>query len=279
MERELLKNIASKLFFPVRNRFILFDLFRYAPNHKVILNYWNRTPNLGDAISPIVVNYMLEQKEISVNKEIKERKHLYAIGSNLTSGIQDCCVWGSGIANVKSCYRLEKRKLDIRLVRGPLTRIALQDYGYDVLELYGDPGILLPEIYNPTVKKRYKYGVIYHIADKEKNMLDDSDTVLYIDIHTDDYKVFVKQLKSTERIISSSLHGIILAEAYGIEAVLLKPPKDMTKYYDWYYSTKRYDFPIADSLSEAKKIKAAPIPDLKEMNYIIKETFPYDLYE
>ena len=163
------------------------------------------------------------------------------------------------------------------MVRGPLTKIALEDYGYTIPNLYGDPGILLSEIYNPIVEKKYKYGVIYHASEKKKKILDDS--VLYIDVATENYKFFVEQLKSVEKIISSSLHGIILAEAYGIEAVLLRPPKDMTKYYDWYYSTKRYDFPIAENLEGAKKIKAVAIPDLIEMRKVIKETFPYDLYE
>lgn len=267
----------SKTLFPVRNNFILFDVFRKAPQNRVVLNYWNRTVNLGDAISPIIVNYMLKQKEIDIKKEVAERKHLYAVGSNLTSGIQDCCVWGSGVASVKSCHRLGGRALDIRLVRGPLTRIALQDYNYSVPELYGDPGILLSEIYNPIVEKKYKYGVIYHSSEKKKKISDTS--VLYIDVATENYKFFVEQLKSVEKVISSSLHGIILAEAYGIEAVLLQPPKDMTKYYDWYYSTKRYDFPIAENLEGAKKIKAVAIPDLMEMRKVIKETFPYDLYE
>lgn len=265
--------------FPFRNRFILFDLFRKSKKKQVNLNWWNRTSNLGDAISPIVVEYMLSLRNISSKKTVSKRKHLYAVGSNLTSGIQDCTVWGSGILNCSVCYRLLNRKLDIRAIRGPLTRIALMDYGYQVPQIYGDPGILLPEIYNPQIcKTKAKYGLIYHASwNKRKDNI--RDDVIEIEIKTDDYRKFVHEIKSVQVVISSSLHGIILAEAYGIPAILLKPEKDFVKYYDWYYSTNRMIFPVAESVEEAMSLIPAHLPDLEQMRNQIKDVFPYDLYE
>lgn len=47
----------------------------------------------------------------------------------------------------------KKNVLDIRSVRGPVTRNILMDLGYDVPSVYGDPAILLPLFYNPIVEK------------------------------------------------------------------------------------------------------------------------------
>ena len=103
--------------------------------------------------------------------------------------------------------------------------------------------------------------------------------ILNIDICTSDFRDFVNKLNSVEIVISSSLHGIILAESYGIKAVLLKPTKDYLKYYDWYYSTRRYSFPIAENIEEALNIKPAALPELNPLRRKLLETFPYDLYE
>lgn len=272
-----LKFCIIKCLFPFRNQIKLLNISNRTKKNHVNLNYWNESDNLGDAISPLIVNYMLSLRQINPDKIIKKTIHLYAVGSVLTAGIQDATIWGSGILNAELTYRLKKRSLDIRSVRGPLTRLLLLDYGYDVPEIYGDPAILLPEIYNPKIKKIIsKYGLVLH---KDYNLVYPLDTeIIIIDIKTKDYKKFINQLLSVEIIISSSLHGIIIAEAYRKPAVLLKPQVDFLKYYDYYFSTDRYDFPIAKSIDDAKKIKPAPLPKLKKMKEDVKNAFPYDIY-
>ena len=43
----------------------------------------------------------------------------------------------------------------------------------------------------------------------------------YIDVKTSDYRKFITEICQSKLIISSSLHGIILAESYGIPAIFL----------------------------------------------------------
>lgn len=273
------KKLLIQFMFPFRNRFILFNWSNKAKKNRVNLNYWDESKNLGDTLSPVVVNYMLSLKGLSADQKVAERKHLYAIGSVLTAGIQDATVWGSGVLNAALTYRLQKRKLDIRAVRGPVTRAILMDYGFDVPEVYGDPAIFMPEIY-PAVstKKTAKFGLIAH-KDYVFYNRHDFDDVAWLEICTDDYRGFLDQLVNVDVVISSSLHGIILAEAYGIPAVLLKPQIDIVKYYDYYFSTGRADFPVADSVEEAMKMIPADLPDLTEIREKLKRSFPYDLYE
>lgn len=276
------KVVLTKLLFPFRNKFILFNVRNKAIKNHVNIDYWSEAPNLGDSISPVIVRYMLKQRGMDDKKKINETRHLYAVGSVLTAGIQDCTVWGSGILNANISYRVKNRKLDIRAVRGPLTQILLKDYGYLVPDVYGDPAILFPEIYTPkNIQKKYEFGLIIHKDYNIVKIISNKciiNEIKIIDIKTDDYKRFIDDICSCEKVISSSLHGIILSEVYGVPAVLLRPQVDLFKYFDYYYGTKRYKFPIADTLDIALNTAPISLPDFEEMRTNLKNSFPYDIY-
>lgn len=162
-------------------------------------------------------------------------------------------------------------------MRGPITRSCLQEAGYDCPEVYGDPAVLMPLIYQPEDQtKKYPVSVILHFSSSLKPGKD----VHQINVETDDYKDFIDQLTASEKIISSSLHGIILAEAYGIPAVFLN--QDVTdqslKYLDWYYSTGRKNIKMASTLEEALRMEPMELPDLRLMQQQIQDAFPTDLW-
>ena len=97
----------------------------------------------------------------------------------------------------------------------------------------------------------------------------------------EDWRTFIDSITNSELVISSSLHGIILAEAYGVPAIMLNHNRDMFKYRDWYYSTGRYDFPIADTVEEALMMKPALLDKdiLKAMQKRLLDSFPTDLWD
>ena len=69
----------------------------------------------------------------------------------------------------------------------------------------------------------------------------------------------INQIRASKKIISSSLHGIIVAEMLNKEAVWLQLPASKksetdAKYQDYYQSTKRYDVIPAKTLEDAMKI-------------------------
>lgn len=280
----LLKRLIIRCMFPFRNRFILLNPFMKAKKESVNLNYWNELTNLGDLLSPIIVNYILfkgaggGKKSLSLIKMERKYRHLYAIGSIITAGIQDCTIWGSGLLNTNKLSRLKGRKLDVRAVRGPLTRVVLVDKGIYVPKVYGDPAIFLPELYFPKkMHKRYKYGIIEHWS--KKGASDYGFECTNIDIMTANYKQFVDQILEVEIVVSSSLHGIIIAESYGVPAILLNPKHDLFKYYDWYYSTQRFEFPIVSTVKEAENTTPPDLPkNLDQLRKGLLEAFPYDLF-
>lgn len=256
----------------INNKIILFSTEK-ARTDRVNIHYWKGLKNLGDAISPVIVKYAAACRGVDIDSPVKGRKHLFAVGSVITAGCQDCTVWGSGILNARILGRLKNRKLDVRSVRGPITRMILMEYGYQVPEIYGDPAILMPRIYNPKVEKKYPVSVISHM--NEEYFTD----YHQISIITDDYEAFVRQIKESKLIVSSSLHGIIFAEIYGIPAILLRPQMDVLKYYDYYYGTGRQHFPVAESVEQALTMLPPQIPDFTAMQEAVLAAFPTDLWE
>lgn len=276
------KHLAIWLLRPFADKFILLNVRDKAKKNKVNVDYWKGSPNLGDYISPIIVKHLLSKKGLDPEKTVNSTKHLFAVGSVITAGLQNGTVWGSGILYTTLGYRLKGRKLDIRATRGPLTKMMLCEYGFDAPCVYGDPAVFMKEIYCPKkARKTHKYGIIAH---KNGSKYIDNPEVLdgsykFIDIKTEDYKKFIDDICSVEYVISSSLHGIILAETYGVPAILVKPDYSQFKYYDWYYATGRIDFPIVESLKEVKEKEFLKVPNLDEMRKRLERAFPYDIYE
>lgn len=266
-----------------RNKKILNQKERKINKNCVNLHWWSmkrkdKKENLGDYLSYVIVQEMLKKKKIKLDTSVSKTKHLYGIGSIIQGGAQNATIWGSGLKNGNKDFnwlvRLT-RKLDVRLVRGPETRNALINNGYKCPEKYGDPALIMPLIYKPkNVKKTKDYLVILH----HETNLEIKDYLSPICVG---YKEFIDELCTAKLVISSSLHGIILAETYGIPAVLLmdKETNNMFKYNDYYHSTGRYSYPIAKSVDEALSMEPAPLPDFTELRNNILETFPYDLWE
>lgn len=252
--------------------------------NKVHLEYWNGAPNIGDQLAPVIFRYVMKAKELNPNVKVQKIRHLLTIGSLLDGNHADAVVWGSGILGIEGIRRLADRKkymkYDIRAVRGPISREILESMGYICPQIYGDPGILMPLIYDPKIKsdKKYRVSVIYSYSTPEKEKTKEYHT---IDIRTSDYEKVIDEIIASEQIISESLHGIILAETYGIPAILLrKKGVDAfpLKYYDWYYSTKRYTVKTAATIEEAMGAEPMPLPELSGMRQQLLDCFPMDIF-
>ena len=242
--------------------------------------------NIGDYLSQVVVGYMCDYYNIDINKKILGKSHLYAIGSILLMGYQNAAIWGSGFPFEPNCVRGIPhssffRNLDIRCVRGPYTRRSLEKLGHKGPKVYGDPAILMPFIYQPDSCKSDKTLIIPHYS-KFKETQERYGKENTLRMNTCDYEYVINQICSSKLVISSSLHGIIVAEAYGIPAIYYQDRHDRFnyKYKDWYESTGRELRSINYSVEEAKK---SYFPTLKPekrkaMQEQLIETFPIDLW-
>lgn len=259
-----------------------------ARKKTVNLEYYHDDVNLGDILAETVTKYMLERKELSLSAPARRPyTHLMTIGSVLGGrGLFDATVWGSGIRSFSETAFLGIRRriqtLDVRAVRGPITRSILQQAGRcDCPEVYGDPAVLMPLFYEPdATEKSGKIGLVSHFLSPLEIPAEYRDRITELEIRTDDERAFIDALRACDRVVSASLHGIILAEAYGIPAVFLNVNRDreLLKYFDWYFSTGRQAFPTAHSVEEALRIDPPAVPDLSDMRDRLLQTFPYDLW-
>lgn len=247
----------------------------------VYLEWWDESPNLGDCLAPVIFDWMIKQNNIDLH-HVKQKVHLMTIGSLVGAARFDSVIWGSGIMNAYNLSNMIKHrkyvKYDLRAVRGPLTAAYLKEAGYNLEGVvYGDPGVLMPLIYNPQVKKKYKYGLISHHTKMINYKSDDCKT---IDIRTSNYQSFINDILSCDKILSASLHGIILAESYNIPAVFINDGVNdqIMKYIDWYYSTNRFDFRSAATVEQAIQIEPMELPNLDKMRENLLKTFPIDLW-
>ena len=260
--------------------------------------------NIGDTLGPVVVDWMLEQRGIDREKKVSKTRHLATIGSIIGRGKCDITVWGSGILKndgsqkhsaelrLKRHRTLYHRKMDFRAVRGPYTREIILAAGYQCAQVYGDPAVLMPLIYQPRPCQRKGICLIPHhrtsisqetggqFTLKVSPEMAESHGIFLLDPKTSDYRAFIDALVSAELVISSSLHGIILAESYGVPTVFLNWGMDdqPTKFHDWYRSTNR-DTQSAKTIEQALETEPAPLPELDSMRKALLDSFPYDLWE
>lgn len=100
-------------------------------------------------------------------------------------------------------------------------------------------------------------------------------------IFNNNWRAFIDKIYCSELVVSSSFHGVILAEAYGKTAVLLEntAATDYFKYQDYYIATGRTSFPIVSSIKEALSIHVEK-PDnrlIEKLQLDLLATFPVDL--
>ena len=173
--------------------------------------FWHKTKNFGDTLTPIILEKFLKTKIEFADRE--EKAKILAVGSVMTAVRENDVVWGTG--QIKKLEKPIKAPKGAKFlaVRGPLTRASIDG---EVPEVYGDPAILLPLLYNPPRTQKYRIGYLPHYADREivkSKSIGIEDTIIDI---TSSPKTIIDLVTSCEMIVTSSLHGIIVAEVYGI---------------------------------------------------------------
>lgn len=241
--------------------------------------------NFGDYLSLKIVERVVGEKVVVYPRvdgipANPGGKKLLAVGSIFYFARNNDVVWGSGInGKITNKKQYQFSQLDVRAVRGPLTRhYLINELGIMCPEVYGDPALLIPFLF-PEFKKKDKpsldYLIIPHYADMKYFPKTKYANVIY---PTEPWDRIIEKILDSKFVISSSLHGIIVAEAFGIPAKLLRitETEKIFKFHDYYYGTGRYDFSYATSVEEAlmrggeKPIKC----DLKKLY----EAFPFEYW-
>jgi len=193
--------------------------------------YYIVSDNFGDGINPLIFNHFMNSQPVY--------KHLWqappkptapfilGIGSLLSLRMDvdasQQIVCGSGFIEKD---KVPQKPLRIISVRGPMTRQKFLDAHIPCPERYGDMALLIRYIIRPPanalVTKRFKYGIIPHYVDKDHpyiKQMGARPACTIIDINqAKTPEKFVKELHECNYILSSTLHGIIICDSYGIPA-------------------------------------------------------------
>lgn len=213
--------------------------------------WWSRARDLNETLEnfgDILVPYLLDKTTSEKYRwmipnnnrylRIFNKKHHYLIiGSILRKATNHSIIWGAGIMFKDS----KVAKAKFLLVRGPRTRKRLMELGYNVPLRYGDPALLISLFNKPLKEKRYQLGIIPHYLDHQEvqHMYGDNKSIKIIDLLTNDPQKVIDEMNNCEKILSSSLHGIICGHALGIPSLWMKISDkllDDIKFYDYYES-------------------------------------------
>lgn len=203
---------------------------------------WCLSDNFGDKLTPYLIEKISGKKCIWSPPESDILK-CAVTGSILNWEMKNAIAWGVGLASREDHVKIEK----IAMVRGEISKYISILEGVQNEIVVGDPALLLPIYYTPKVEKKYKLGIFPHYIDSDVivyNLLNRIPNDVVIIYALDDIEKTIDLICSCERVISSSLHGLVVADAYRIQSKWVKFSDrilgDGTKYMD-YYSSIGYD--------------------------------------
>jgi pyruvyltransferase len=179
--------------------------------------WWKEVPNFGDALAPLLLERFAD---IKVAWDTISHAQVASIGSILEHipPMWDGYILGSGMLHENSRLHLHGMTSGITAkilaLRGPLTaRVISGDYAL------GDPGILADELIEMP-KKEWDLGILPHFTDTELvprfEKLMPAGTVIKVINPGDAPLEVVRQIGACRRIVTSSLHGMIIADAFGL---------------------------------------------------------------
>ena len=247
--------------------------------------WWERKPlNFGDIITSYIIKQIsgADLAYIPEPRGKPNNRSLISTGSILQSAGPGTHVWGSGIMSRMDI--IEKNAV-FHAVRGPLSRELVMKQGARCPKVFGDPAQLLPLLYKPRIKTTYEIGIIPHYVDYDAVKKQCSDDTLCISpIATDPLHV-VNDILRCNKIVSSSLHGIIVSQSYGIPSAWVEFSDfirgDKSKYYDYFLSTAQGSEMEPHDL-RSMDLRFDNLTFLDEYRYsydALLSSFPYDLVQ
>jgi hypothetical protein len=184
--------------------------------------WWDGHANFGDALTP----WLLRPRGVLPVLRSPDRAMMVGVGSILEHLPDDFAgvVWGTGL--IRDAERRLPRA-SVVAVRGALTRERLAAPDSVVL---GDPGLLAPDVV-PRREVRHDLGVVPHSdhrasAQVRALVARGGERVHVVDVRRGPGHV-VREISRCRHVLSTSLHGLVVADAYGIPAAWARLAPDL----------------------------------------------------
>lgn len=196
---------------------------------KIPLFYWSSIifehlayENYGDILSKYIVEHISKKKVMWKYPQNTKWYHLnkiiyFGAGSIIMHVDKHSIVWGSGIISQNDTFT----DALFLAVRGPRTYQRIKELGYTCSPQFGDPAILLSKYFRPDIIKEFDIGIIPHYVDYAKisSLYQNDEEIRIINLLNNDIEKVTQQILSCKKIISSSLHGVIVSHAYDIPCI------------------------------------------------------------
>jgi hypothetical protein len=217
--------------------------------------------NWGDKLNPFLIG-KLSSSRVFHESQVFSRyvpAVYWVIGSALGRvRALNSVIWGAGFLFENEQMSLPPKA--VLAVRGHLSAAKLKKQGLIERDVaIGDPALLMPLLYQPVPSPAAEIGIIPHFREWDLPLvqaLRREKMFKVIDVCSG-LQAFCDEICSCRQILSSSLHGLVAAHAYGIPARRLclsdRPKGDGFKYYDYLSSVCRHD---------AEAIKAETVADV-----------------
>ena len=254
---------------------------------KTLKLYWSRSkPNFGDVMSPLICERLAGCPVVYAPRR---RCDMVALGSLLDRFRERFFhprvhVWGTGFIEAgppresRFHYHAVRGKHSARLIQGP------------TIETFGDPG-LLADVLWPELKKtapRHRVGLVPHYEDRTephvRTLANSLNSCTVIDVF-DDVTEVLRQIAGCECVLSSSLHGLIVADAFGVPNAWIKLSEKVRgqdfKFRDYYsiYGLDDQMVPLRTEQIDKKAVDAIvethDRPGLETIKNHLLKAFPF----
>lgn len=234
---------------------------------KTITVSYPQIPNMGDILNEVLIEKLFGYRVVSA-KAIFAR--LSAIGSGLGGYLYTGStlhrvgqfvfgriypspyIWGTGFISYKDHDDSFARKVKVCATRGELTRQRVEKIlGHELDIPTGDGGLLSSYLLTDQLKKTYDVGIVAHYKEQDhpffRKLLDFYPNSTFVDTRKDPMTV-IRHIAQCKYILSSSLHGLIMADSFNIPNVHIKVTDKLSgdgyKFDDYYsgYGIKHQQF-------------------------------------
>jgi hypothetical protein len=250
--------------------------------------WWRTKDNYGDILVPHILSYVSGREVVFANAMDAEIISIGSVMDVVNKRVRETdnpvYVWGSGM--MESISMNISRGAALTLVRGPLTATRLK---MDDLPM-GDPGLLADEALDiKTSVKTHKFGIIPHwthnnVAEVEE-LISGLPNAAHINMITQDVHQTTQDIANCDVILSSSLHGLIVADSLGVPNIWIDTGSiaqtTRFKFFDYALSVGRamtapYNIKtlLASGIPQVDVSYFANLPAIKNT---IKNAFPSEL--
>lgn len=267
--------------------------------------YYSKIQNMGDELNELILKkcfgYEVERCSFLDGElcAIGSCLGMYTLHGNLAMRLQQrvngirkphVSVWGTGfIRYTDEEGSFFKKDMSFCAVRGELTRKAVEKMTGKTLDIpTGDAGIFASETMGGRPQMRYNIGIVPHLCDLKDPMAEELrkhyERACFINVKDEPQEV-IRQIASCRFILSSSLHGLIVADSFGIPNAhvvfgdrLLGDGYKFDDYYSGYnlehqpYDLRTKDFPTMEWIEKNYKIRLEAVEEKKET---LRKAFPF----